>query len=386
MATLPIILALFAVILLIKSIKVVPQQNAYVVQRLGKFQEVLQPGINFIIPFIDSIAYKHSLKEMAMDIPEQICITKDNVQVGVDGVVFIQVVDARQASYGIANYKFAVGQLAQTTMRSEIGKIDLDKTFEERTNINSQVVASIDEASIGWGVKTLRYEIKNITPPKTVLMAMEKQMQAEREKRAVILQSEGEKAFCAGASFDELVSINDLETGLQFFSGFAKVINACRKSKKLIIGRVQGRAVGGGVGLASATDYCFATARAEVKLSELAVGIGPFVVGPAVERKIGLSAMSELAINATEWRSAKWAQEKGLFTEVYDSIEEMDSAIASLSSKLALSNPEAMSELKEIFWQGTEHWDELLFSRAAISGRLVLSDFTRSAISAFKAK
>ena len=193
MATLPIILALFAVILLIKSIKVVPQQNAYVVQRLGKFQEVLQPGINFIIPFIDSIAYKHSLKEMAMDIPEQICITKDNVQVGVDGVVFIQVVDARQASYGIANYKFAVGQLAQTTMRSEIGKIDLDKTFEERTNINSQVVASIDEASIGWGVKTLRYEIKNITPPKTVLMAMEKQMQAEREKRAVILQSEGEK-------------------------------------------------------------------------------------------------------------------------------------------------------------------------------------------------
>lgn len=193
MFTLPIILALFAVILLIKSIKVVPQQNAYVVQRLGKFQEVLQPGINFIIPFIDSIAYKHSLKEMAMDIPEQICITKDNVQVAVDGVVFIQVVDARQASYGIANYKFAVGQLAQTTMRSEIGKIDLDKTFEERTNINSQVVASIDEASIGWGVKTLRYEIKNITPPKTVLMAMEKQMQAEREKRAVILQSEGEK-------------------------------------------------------------------------------------------------------------------------------------------------------------------------------------------------
>jgi methylglutaconyl-CoA hydratase len=204
--------------------------------------------------------------------------------------------------------------------------------------------------------------------------------------KVLILQSEGEKAFCAGASFDELVSINDLETGLQFFSGFAKVINACRKSKKLIIGRVQGRAVGGGVGLASATDYCFATARAEVKLSELAVGIGPFVVGPAVERKIGLSAMSELAINATEWRSAKWAQEKGLFTEVYDTIEEMDAAISTLSSKLALSNPEAMSELKEIFWQGTEHWDELLVSRAAISGRLVLSDFTRSAISAFKAK
>lgn len=189
----PIILAVLAIVVIVKSVKVVPQQSAFVVQRLGKFHEVLQPGINFIIPFFDSVAYKHSLKEVAMDIPEQICITKDNVQVGVDGVVFIQVVDAMKASYGIANYRFAVLQLAQTTMRSEIGKIDLDKTFEERTNINRQVVAAIDEASIGWGVKTLRYEIKNITPPKTVLMAMEKQMQAEREKRAVILQSEGEK-------------------------------------------------------------------------------------------------------------------------------------------------------------------------------------------------
>jgi regulator of protease activity HflC (stomatin/prohibitin superfamily) len=186
-------LVVLVMLVILRSIKVVPQQNAYVVERLGKFHEVLQPGINFIIPFFDRVAYKHSLKEVALDIPEQVCITKDNVQVAVDGVVFIQVVDGMKASYGISNYKFAVIQLAQTTMRSEIGKIDLDKTFEERMNINRLVVASIDEASIGWGVKILRYEIKNITPPKTVLNAMEKQMQAEREKRAVILQSEGEK-------------------------------------------------------------------------------------------------------------------------------------------------------------------------------------------------
>ena len=188
-----IIFALLVIIVLIKSIKVVPQQNAYVIERLGKYLSTLEPGISFIIPFADRVAYKHSLKEIAMDIPEQVCITRDNVQVGVDGVVFMQVVDARMASYGISNYRFAVLQLAQTTMRSEIGKLDLDKTFEERTLVNHQVVAAIDEASIGWGVKTLRYEIKNINPPKTVLHAMEKQMMAEREKRAVILESEGQK-------------------------------------------------------------------------------------------------------------------------------------------------------------------------------------------------
>ena len=188
-----IIFALLVVVILLKSIKVVPQQNACVIERLGKYLSTLEPGISFIIPFIDKVAYKHSLKEMAMDIPEQICITKDNVQVGVDGVVFLQVIDPKMSSYGIANYRFAVLQLAQTTMRSEIGKIDLDKTFEERTLVNQQVVAAIDEASIGWGVKTLRYEINNINPPKTVLHAMEKQMMAEREKRAVILESEGEK-------------------------------------------------------------------------------------------------------------------------------------------------------------------------------------------------
>jgi regulator of protease activity HflC (stomatin/prohibitin superfamily) len=173
--------------------KVVPQQTAYVIERLGKFHSALNPGLNIIIPFIDKVAYRFSLKEMAQDIPEQVCITADNVQVGVDGVVFLQVMDPKKAAYGIGNYMFAVTQLAQTTMRSEIGKIDLDKCFEERTNINMAVVSAIDEAAQGWGVKVLRYEIKNITPPTTVLNAMEKQMQAEREKRAKILYSEGEK-------------------------------------------------------------------------------------------------------------------------------------------------------------------------------------------------
>ncbi len=202
----------------------------------------------------------------------------------------------------------------------------------------------------------------------------------------IILKSQGERAFCGGASFDELISIQDLETGKKFFSGFANVINACRKCPKLIIGRIQGKAVGGGVGLASAVDYCFATRYADVKLSELAVGIGPFVVGPAVARKIGLSAMSQLAINATEWRSADWAREKGLYTDIFDTAEDMDSAIQTLALKLSKSNPEAMSMLKKVFWEGTENWDELLSDRAAMSGKLVLSDFTVNAIQSFKAK
>ena len=188
-----IIILVLLVLVIYMAVKVVPQQTAFVVERLGKFQSVLAPGINFIIPFFDRAAYKHSLKERAIDIAEQICITRDNVQVRVDGVIFIQIIDPQKASYGISDYSFAVSQLTQTTMRSEIGKIDLDKTFEERMTINHAVVRSIDEAAIGWGVKVLRYEIKNITPPQSVLHAMEKQMQAEREKRAVILQSEGEK-------------------------------------------------------------------------------------------------------------------------------------------------------------------------------------------------
>ena len=206
------------------------------------------------------------------------------------------------------------------------------------------------------------------------------------EVKVIVLRSMGEKAFCAGASFDELISIKDLETGKDFFSGFAGVINACRKAPKFIIGRVQGKAVGGGVGVASAVDYCLATRYADVKLSELAVGIGPFVVGPAVERKIGLSAMSELAINATEWRSADWAKKKGLYTDVFDTAEDMDSEIDRLALRLAKSNPEAMRMLKEVFWQGTEHWDTLLAERAEMSGTLVLSEFTVNAINAFKTK
>lgn len=200
----------------------------------------------------------------------------------------------------------------------------------------------------------------------------------------IVLRSSGSKAFCAGASFDELIAIKDLETGKVFFSGFAMVINACRKCPKLIIGRVQGKAVGGGVGIASAVDYCFATQKAEVKLSELAVGIGPFVVGPAVERKIGLSAMSQLAINATEWQSAQWAYNNGLYANLSDSEEMMDEEIERLVTKLAVSSPQAMAELKRIFWQGTENWDTLLSDRAGISGTLVLSDFTVNAINAFK--
>jgi methylglutaconyl-CoA hydratase len=204
--------------------------------------------------------------------------------------------------------------------------------------------------------------------------------------RVIVLRSAGDRTFCGGASFDELVSIEDFDTGKRFFSGFANVINACRTCPKLIIGRIQGKAVGGGVGLASATDYCFATKFADVKLSELAVGIGPFVVGPAVERKMGTSAMSQLAINATVFKSAEWAREKGLYADVFDSIEDMDAAIDALANRLAASNPEAMRMLKEIFWRGTENWDTLLIQRAEMSGKLVLSDFTKNAIAAFKAK
>lgn len=206
------------------------------------------------------------------------------------------------------------------------------------------------------------------------------------EIAVIVLKSEGDRAFCAGASFDELISIQDFESGKEFFSGFAKVINAARKCPKLIIGRVQGKAVGGGVGMAGAVDYCLATKFASVKLSELAIGIGPFVVGPAVERKIGTSSMSQLAIDATEWQTADWAKAKGLYAEVFDSIEELDAGVEKLAKKLASSNPEAMALLKKIFWDGTEQWDELLEERAGMSGKLVLSDFTRNAIEKFKAK
>ncbi len=187
------VIALFAMILIAKIVRVVPQQQAWVVERLGKYNETLGAGLHILWPFIDTVRYKHSLKEIALDVPEQICITKDNVQVAVDGVLYFKILNPERASYGISDYSWAIQQLAQTNLRSEIGKIDLDRTFEERTNINSQVVQEVDKASESWGVKVLRYEIKNITPPKDVLAAMEKQMRAEREKRAVILQSEGER-------------------------------------------------------------------------------------------------------------------------------------------------------------------------------------------------
>ena len=206
------------------------------------------------------------------------------------------------------------------------------------------------------------------------------------DTKVIILKSAGEKTFCSGASFDELAAIKSETEGLHFFSGFANVINAMRKCPKFIIGRIQGKCVGGGVGLAAAVDYAIANDSAEVKLSELAVGIGPFVVGPAVERKIGTTAFTTLAIDATMWRTADWARRKGLFYEVHESIENMDEAIYRLTNILSHSSPQAMAEMKKIFWKGTEHWDELLKERAAISGRLVLSEFTKNAIKKFKTK
>ena len=187
------VVAALAIVIIAKTAIVVPQQSAYVVQFWGKYSRTLNAGFTILIPFVERIAYRHSLKEQAVDIAEQLCITKDNVQVGIDGVLYMQVLDPAKASYGITNYQFAISQLAQTTLRSEIGKIDLDRTFEERAIINSNVVSELDKASEPWGVKVLRYELKNINPPRDVIEAMEKQMRAEREKRAVILGSEGER-------------------------------------------------------------------------------------------------------------------------------------------------------------------------------------------------
>ena len=213
-------------IVLLKTAVVVPQQNAYVVERLGRYAGTLDAGFHILVPFIDVIRYKHVLKEVAIDIPEQICITRDNVQVAVDGVLYLRVLNAERASYGITDYRFAITQLAQTTLRSEMGKIDLDKTFEERTNINTAVVSEIDKATEAWGVKVLRYEIKNITPPQDVLAAMEKQMRAEREKRAVILTSEGARD----------AAINNAEGEKQ------KVIKASEAARQRQINEAEGQA------------------------------------------------------------------------------------------------------------------------------------------------
>jgi regulator of protease activity HflC (stomatin/prohibitin superfamily) len=218
--------ALFLLYLFFKTAVVVPQQNAYVVERLGRFSGVLDAGFHILVPFVDAIRYRHLLKEQAIDIPEQVCITRDNVQVAVDGILYLKVLDPERASYGISNYTFAITQLAQTTLRSEIGKIELDRTFEERTHINGQVVSEVDKASEAWGVKVLRYEIKNITPPQDVIAAMEKQMRAEREKRAVILTSEGERD----------AAINSAEGAKQ------QVIKASEAKKQQQINEAEGQA------------------------------------------------------------------------------------------------------------------------------------------------
>lgn len=240
----------------------------------------------------------------------------------------------------------------------------------------------------GIGTITFYHPAHN-SLPSALLRELAAAIQAaggNEEVRVVVLKSEGDGTFCAGASFDELAAIRTFENGKGFFLGFANVINAMRTCPKFIIGRVQGKAVGGGVGIAAAADYCLATKTAMIKLSELAIGIGPFVVGPAIERKMGKAAMTELAINASEWRSAEWARERGLFVNVCHSIDTLDDAVRMLAEKLADSSPEAMRELKRVFWQGTEHWDALLDERAAISGRLVLSEYSANAIQAFKQK
>ncbi len=200
----------------------------------------------------------------------------------------------------------------------------------------------------------------------------------------ILLKSEGNGAFCAGASFDELLAVNDAETGKKFFSGFANVINAMRRSTKIIVGRIHGKTVGGGVGLASACDYALATVDASIKLSELAIGIGPFVIEPAVSRKIGKAAMSELALDPYSWKNAYWAKNKGLYAEVYDTVEELDKELELFCSKLAQCNPEALYQMRKVMWEGTENWEHLLYERAEISGKLVLSDFTKEALSKFK--
>src|SRR6201996_8653017 len=250
------VLVILAVMVLAKTITVVPQQSAYVVEHLGKYSRTLQAGFHILIPFVEKIAYRHSLKEIAIDIAEQICITRDNVQVGVDAVLYMQVLDPHLASYGITNYSFAIAQLAQTTLRSEIGKIELDRTFEARGIINANVVAELDKASGAWGIKVMRYEIKNIAPPKDVLSAMEKQMRAEREKRAVVLASEG----------DRDAKINQAEGDKQ------RVIKASEANKQQQINEAEGQA---------AAILAVATATAE----------GLRSVGGALSERGGLEAM-----------------------------------------------------------------------------------------------
>lgn len=246
------------------------------------------------------------------------------------------------------------------------------------------------ELHIDSGIGTIEFHhpASNSLPGKILKQLADTiyQAGANDEILVIVLKSSGDRAFCAGASFDELISIEDAEIGKNFFMGFANVINAIRKVPKFVIGRVQGKAVGGGVGLASAVDYCLATKSSSIKLSELAIGIGPFVVGPAVERKIGKSAMTGMTIDATTWQTAVWAREKGMYMAIYENVEELDAAVMELASTLSKSNPEAMRELKKTFWSDASHWDALLSERAEYSGKLVLSNFTRKAIEKFKSK
>jgi len=227
---------------------------------------------------------------------------------------------------------------------------------------------------------------QNSMPSDILLQLKETIMEAGKNNdiNVIVLKSGGDRTFCAGASFNELMSINNEESGTDFFSGFAHVINAMRMCPKLIIGRVQGKTVGGGVGLIAATDYCLATQHASIRLSELSIGMGPFVIEPTVSRKIGLSAMSQMSIDAETFFSAEWAKEKGLYADVFETIEALDDAVKTLVEKLSTYNPEALKQMKTVFWDGTEHWDALLIERAKMSGKLVLSDFTKSTLKRFR--
>jgi methylglutaconyl-CoA hydratase len=248
---------------------------------------------------------------------------------------------------------------------------------------NLQTIVSNKVATITFG-----HPASN-SLPSSLLQKLTEEFQnlnTNEEVNLIVLKSEGERVFCAGASFDELLEIKTKESGVEFFMGFANLINAIRKSSKVVIGVVQGKAVGGGVGLASACDYCFAAENSAIKLSELFIGIGAFVIEPAVERKIGKSAFCQLTLEATEWHSAQWAKEKGLFAKTFKTISEMELAVEALTSQLAGYHPDALSQMKKIFWEGTSHWDTLLAERAKISGELVLSDFTRKTLLKFKNK
>jgi regulator of protease activity HflC (stomatin/prohibitin superfamily) len=263
---LPFFILAVAVVFVIEGVKVVPQQNAWVVERLGKFNAILEPGLNFIVPFIDRVAYRHSLKEVPLDVPEQVCITKDNTQLSVDGIIYFQVTDPRLASYGTSNYVFAITQLAQTTLRSEVGKMELDKTFESRDEMNKQVVSVLDEAGRTWGVKVLRYEIKNLTPPEAILRSMQAQITAEREKRALIAKSEGQRQQEINLADGEkqakiLSSEGDKTAQINKAQGEAGAIKMIAEAQAEAV-RVVGQAIGTAEGLSAAN----------LKVAELYVG------------------------------------------------------------------------------------------------------------------